>query len=91
MKLNKSILSCAIAIAMGSSFAVHASTADKNVSTSPLSAQVSIQSDSNSITLEQVLNNNTAALKQDGDSNTMIIETVGENNTNEVTQLQFVK
>ena len=88
MKLNKSLLSCAVAIAMGTSFSTFADTATKSGSVSDLSTKVSVQSTSNSMVLAQTQVGNTALLLQDGDGNAMQVTTIGNDNTTEVSQFQ---
>ena len=56
MKLNKSLLSCAVAIAMGTSFASYADTNNKSASSSELATNVSVASVENSMTLIQTFN-----------------------------------
>ena len=54
MKLRKSLLTCAITFALGSSFAANANTDDKAQSSSELATQVTTLGVSNSIILDQV-------------------------------------
>ncbi|MGO2563531.1 MAG: curlin, partial [Pseudoalteromonas nigrifaciens] len=64
MKLTKSILSCAVAVAMGASFASYANTDTKSASNSEIGTAISVMSTSNSMTLIQNNNNNDALLVQ---------------------------
>ena len=91
MKLRKSLLTCAITIALGSSFAASANTDDKTQSSTELASQVSTLGVSNSITLDQVSVTgvgNDAVIAQQGTVHRAETVSVGDGNMVEVSQAQ---
>ena len=91
MKLRKSLLTCAITIALGSSFAASANTDDKTQSSTELASQVSTLGVSNSITLDQVSVTgvgNDAVIAQQGTGHRAETVSVGDGNMVEVSQAQ---
>ena len=91
MKLRKSLLTCAITFALGSSFAANANTDDKAQSSSELATQVTTLGVSNSIILDQVSVTgvgNEAVITQQGTGQRAETVSIGDGNMVQVNQAQ---
>lgn len=91
MKLNKSLLTCAITIALSSSFVAQANMDDKQQSTSILSDQVSSDAIGNYLYVEQTslqgAGNEVLAIQQ-GDGHEAEVIIIGDGNSTSVEQFQ---
>ena len=92
MKLKKSLLTCAVAVALSSSFVAQANIDDKNQSSSVLASQVSSTAVGNVLTIEQTSLQgigNDVMVTQQGDGLEANVTSLGDNNSISVDQKQL--
>ena len=91
MTLKKSLLTCAITVALSSSFAANANIDNKNQSSSILASQVSATATGNSVAIDQTSLQgigNDVLVNQQGDGLNATVTINGDGNSTEIEQKQ---